>query len=331
MHQALSYPRLHNPKFNVTATYNPQTGLCVVDRPRGQHFRKMGKEDYRAHMHLLPEEALFLLERGGLDLRWPGGKGEEAGDVEGGGEDGDGGKESKRGDGKGQEKSKRRDGGKGRRKGKGRDGEGGEESKKKDGGEGGRENKARDGKVREEVNGKDEKGAEESRVRDGEGEEWQGLPMSLQSAYAVLIGSMGLSVERYVVYAGLKRLGYVLVRGEGWYSESDEKSMAKKSPQKPVSLIQWLVSLLTPKPQWSEIPLVGIGFYRDYRTSPLSFLPPHPLKYTTNKNPQAPSTAASPSSPSTTLLTLTLPLPPPYHPPYPIHLPPLSHQTPPSE
>ena len=38
------------------------------------------------------------------------------------------------------------------------------------------------------------------------------LPMSLQGAYASFIGKSGLTLERYQVFAGLRRLGYTVVR-----------------------------------------------------------------------------------------------------------------------
>ena len=45
---------------------------CVVrvDRPRGVVFGTMGVGDERGRVWLLPEEALYLLERGTLDVRW---------------------------------------------------------------------------------------------------------------------------------------------------------------------------------------------------------------------------------------------------------------------
>ena len=40
--------------------------------------------------------------------------------------------------------------------------------------------------------------------------------MSLQAAYACFIGRGGLTVERYTVYAGLKRGGYTVIRAPTW-------------------------------------------------------------------------------------------------------------------
>ncbi|KAJ9319116.1 hypothetical protein DTO271D3_704 [Paecilomyces variotii] len=44
---------------------------CVyVPNPKGQHFRTVGQGDRWNRVWLLPEEALYLLERGSLDIRW---------------------------------------------------------------------------------------------------------------------------------------------------------------------------------------------------------------------------------------------------------------------
>jgi len=101
MHNALAFPRLHHPKNRVIGIYAPdgpapprsaattastggeKTGpkgagigvpadSCVyVPSPKGQYFRTMGKADRWNRVWLLPEEALYLLERGSLDIRWP--------------------------------------------------------------------------------------------------------------------------------------------------------------------------------------------------------------------------------------------------------------------
>lgn len=104
MHNALSYPRLHFQKHKIVGFYAPdgpmppsssrkQTstdnnrnshiahvqietgappGACVyVTNPKGQYFRTMGQADRWNRIWLLPEEALYLLERGTLDIRWP--------------------------------------------------------------------------------------------------------------------------------------------------------------------------------------------------------------------------------------------------------------------
>ncbi|OKP15026.1 hypothetical protein PENSUB_3421 [Penicillium subrubescens] len=92
MHNALAHPRLHNPKTQVIAIYAPEgpppapavtpgqpsrgasvsPDACVyVPSPKGQYFKSMGQADRKGVIWLLPEEALYLLERGSLDIRWP--------------------------------------------------------------------------------------------------------------------------------------------------------------------------------------------------------------------------------------------------------------------
>jgi tRNA-splicing endonuclease subunit Sen54 len=139
MHTALSFPRIHPPKGHSVATYHPETNMAFIYNPKGALFMRMGtvlsaKEDplgndeFRGQrMWLLPEEVLYLLERGSLDVRWP----------------------------------------------------------------------------------VDSDDAEES------------LPMSLQAAYAMFIGDDAshdghLTLERYTVYAGLKRSGYTVLRAPSW-------------------------------------------------------------------------------------------------------------------
>lgn len=98
MHSALSHPRLHNPNNRVIGYYAPDgpapprgvvlddpskfgskgvgvnvhPGSCVcVPTPKGQYFKTTGQSDRWNRIWLLPEEALFLIERGSLDIRWP--------------------------------------------------------------------------------------------------------------------------------------------------------------------------------------------------------------------------------------------------------------------
>lgn len=97
MHNALAHPRLHHPKTQVVGIYAPNgpppastvpqgqdankpsgrgavvsPDACVyVSNPKGQYFKSMGQADRKGVVWLLPEEALYLLERGSLDIRWP--------------------------------------------------------------------------------------------------------------------------------------------------------------------------------------------------------------------------------------------------------------------
>ena len=174
MHDALSYPRIHAPKYNITATYQPHDGRAIVENPKGQHFRTMGQADASGRLHLLPEEALYLVERGNLDLRWPVGYHDESPD---------------------------------------------------------------------------------------------GIPFSLQSAYAVLIGKMGLTLERYTVYTGLRRSGYIVHRGSAWLSCDDATERLENIPAVTSrNTFIWLYDffyrqILGCPPIGS---LIGLGLYRSY-------------------------------------------------------------------
>lgn len=56
---------------------------CVyVPSPKGQFFKTMGQADSSSRVWLLPEEALYLIERGSLDIRWPSSSGSTAGSGE---------------------------------------------------------------------------------------------------------------------------------------------------------------------------------------------------------------------------------------------------------
>ena len=135
MHKALSYPRFHQPTSHLIAQYLPDSArgdaYVRVHSPRGPYFRNMGVADRENRIWLLPEEAIYLIERGNLDIRWPADLPQD--------------------------------------------------------------------------------GREEDNEHVGE------LPMSLQGAYAALLGKAGLTLERYNVYAGLRRSGYTVQRALTWY------------------------------------------------------------------------------------------------------------------
>ena len=69
MHNALSTARIHPPKSHATALYDAAANMACV-HARGPHFQTVGKH-VRGKEWLLPEEALFMVERGSLDVRWP--------------------------------------------------------------------------------------------------------------------------------------------------------------------------------------------------------------------------------------------------------------------
>ena len=140
MHDALSFQRVHPPKKHEMAVYHPETNTAYLENPRSTLFKSMGKvyspkddplknvKPNSSRLWLLPEEILYLLERGTVDCRWP--------------------------------------------------------------------------------------------SEDGQPES-EGLPMSLQGAYAAFIGLSeqhgdGLTLERYSVYSGLKRMGYAVHRALSW-------------------------------------------------------------------------------------------------------------------
>jgi tRNA-splicing endonuclease subunit Sen54 len=50
--------------------YEPESNMAVVDKVKSQHFQTIGASRGGTEW-LLPEEALFLIERGTLDCRWP--------------------------------------------------------------------------------------------------------------------------------------------------------------------------------------------------------------------------------------------------------------------
>ena len=220
---------------------------AVVRNPRGSHFRTIGKVGPDGLMRLLPEEALYLLERGSLDLRWPAMRGEgDEDDDRDGDEDEDGGED-----------------------------ESVEQDEDKDEDEDGED---------EEHNDEDEDGDEyaESRTEMDAMASVIGadVPLSLQAAYACLVGRSGLTLERYIVYAGLKRSGYIVQRGPAWDSEDDvdvvdvgtTSQVANASTQqllerKPLARFGWLyrsifgASSKHPPPRG---PLVAPGLYRSY-------------------------------------------------------------------
>lgn len=192
MHDALSVPRTHNPKNNIVGLYDPSngttgtTGTTVIENPKGPMTKTMGKGDAHGRLNLLPEEALYLIERGTMDLRW-------------------------------------------------------------------------------------------------RSEELDGIPLSLQAAYAHLLGNQGLTLERYTVYTSLKRIGYVVMRGPAWYESDYDKDFVRprqlERDSKPLGLFTRFYKSLffTPRNQPPVGPLITPGLYRDYNTiyRLLSLIPTH--------------------------------------------------------
>lgn len=228
MHNALSFPRIHNAKAHVVAFYAPDgyfplaevtppkaqeaekssesdmkparptpnsaninRDACVfVPNPKGQMFKSLGQADRWNRLWLLPEEALYLLERGSLDIRWP-----------------------------------------------------------------------------------------SSSNPANPGADDLSIPMSLQAAYASFIGHGGLTLERYSVYTGLKRLGYTLARAPGWCDENEQNSEEETPAPSDVaapqsrgpglagifgSLFKWLHDPHSTASTTSG-PMIGTGIHRHYK------------------------------------------------------------------
>jgi tRNA-splicing endonuclease subunit Sen54 len=209
MHNALAHPRIHQPKNQVIGIYAPDgpapppqvkvdekgTGVssdyCVcVPIPKGQYFKTVGQADRWNRTWLLPEEAMYLLERGSLDIKWP-----------------------------------------------------------------------------RELSGIDADDVNEPLI-----------PMSLQAAYACLLGRSGLTLERYTVYTGLKRLGYAVVRAPGWDDtaspENSKEEANKNAYTQPQQRGPGLAGIIGRCFAWLDDPfgtsstaagpIVGCGIHRNY-------------------------------------------------------------------
>ncbi|KAI1809003.1 hypothetical protein GGS20DRAFT_488036 [Poronia punctata] len=100
-------------------------------------------------------------------------------------------------------------------------------------------------------------------------EPWElGIPLSLQAAYALFIGRDGergkVSLEKYQVYANLRRTGYKVLRATALSSLSP--------PQPTQTLWQWLFSIIREVPSLPALqhgnvsygPLVRPSLYRSY-------------------------------------------------------------------
>ncbi|KAF2471981.1 uncharacterized protein BDR25DRAFT_221589 [Lindgomyces ingoldianus] len=70
MHGVLSWQRIHTPKKHLLGLYDPGHNMASVERAKGENFQTIGQTK-GITTWLLPEEALFLIEKGSLDCRWP--------------------------------------------------------------------------------------------------------------------------------------------------------------------------------------------------------------------------------------------------------------------
>ncbi|KAH8154827.1 uncharacterized protein LAJ45_01358 [Morchella importuna] len=187
MHEALLGERKHSTKAHVEATWRPAKSLAQVKVARGPHFKTVGRADKHGVLWLLPEETIYLVERGNLECWWE-----------------------------------------------------------------------------------------------------EGIPMSLQGAYASCLDGCG-GLERYQVYAYLKRAGYIVQRAATFDEEPEESASAAVvavqtvQPRKGTSGGVGLTSIVSlAKTFFSPAlpahgPIIGPGTYRSYDAiyTRLSLIPSH--------------------------------------------------------
>lgn len=70
MHEALLGERKHSNKVHIEATWRPLACMSEVHITRGPHFKTVGKADRKGVLWLLPEETIYLVERGNLECWW---------------------------------------------------------------------------------------------------------------------------------------------------------------------------------------------------------------------------------------------------------------------
>ncbi|RKF74095.1 putative tRNA-splicing endonuclease subunit tsp-5 [Golovinomyces cichoracearum] len=226
MYDALAHVRSHTPKNHIRGFYYGDTGqriildeifdhearnglqedhVVLVESVKGPHFKTIGKMTTKQKipsLWLLPEEALYLVERGFLDLWWPPEK------------------------------------------------------------------------------------LDTMKIPDEDGENDEGTPMSLQAAYALLIGDDNekgkISMDRYTVYGNLRRTGYVVQRAPDLNIINDTKTDASFKASiftSPETLFAWLFgSLFSKKNEHHNYgPLVLPGMYRSYNSiyQNLAVIPKH--------------------------------------------------------
>ncbi|KAK4101076.1 hypothetical protein N658DRAFT_567094 [Parathielavia hyrcaniae] len=105
-----------------------------------------------------------------------------------------------------------------------------------------------------------------------------GFPLSLQAAYALLIGNDGergkISLQKFQVYSNLKRCGYNVLRAPPTRKQPTPASSRPAT----TTLWQWFGSLLSTAPNHPPYgPLVQPGLYRNYASiyRQLALLPRH--------------------------------------------------------
>ncbi|KAH0563050.1 hypothetical protein GP486_002383 [Trichoglossum hirsutum] len=170
MNDALSLERIQPPKGHIRAIWHEELQRASVTKPRGTHFQTVGKQESNGNLWLLPEETLWLLERGTMGCWWE-----------------------------------------------------------------------------------------------------SGLPMSLQGCYAACLSDeSGLTLERFQVFANLKRTGYTVMRAPTWDSEGVDCVSRAVIQQGGLSV--WVVGLFRSifnstfgsRPPSPSGPLVEPGLWRSY-------------------------------------------------------------------
>jgi tRNA-splicing endonuclease subunit Sen54 len=242
MHEVLDYTRVHTPKAHVRAFYYGVDSLerdkvineewrrgleddhvVLLESSKGVHFKTMGKDTLgkkRSSLWLLPEEALYLVERGTLDLWWPS-RSSFKGHID--------------------------------------------------------------------VEGKDA-----SELDQDQTEKDEGLPMSLQAAYAMLLGDDSekgkISFDRYAVYNNLRRAGYVVMRHSDSKQTTNSTALHANGTQESSSIFTWLWGRLFAEDEVKHPafgPLVKPGMYRTYNSiyRQIAIIP----RYKPTQIPQSPS------------------------------------------
>ncbi|KAL2438670.1 hypothetical protein ABEF95_012933 [Exophiala dermatitidis] len=330
MHTALSAVRVHSGRSHLVGQYladpkdwrwdDGRHGRCVVvPKFKSTHLKVMGQADRNNWVWLLPEEALFLLERGSLDIRWPDIVEEEVEEAD---------KEVTTTD---RESTAAQDPPQASQD----DAKAEADTKRESDVVTAPEDvDTEHGDTRKETETNTDESASQQqpaqissrKISDSDSEPRIGqIPMSLQGAYASFIGKDGLTLERYSVYAGLKRAGYIVQRAPTWHdTDIDEVNGSIDGPQhtqsrsppttsstsqplsflaSPASLIHRLVSWLFRPRQGASCPslgpLVAPGLYRNYADifRALALIPYHDSS-SVNTNTTINSTARyTPSNP----------------------------------
>ncbi|KIV93594.1 hypothetical protein PV10_04797 [Exophiala mesophila] len=252
MHTALSAVRVHAKKNHVVGQYFADERLwkwdakdggsgsesggggdargfarpVVIYKVKSAHMKVMGQADRNNWVWLLPEEALYLLERGSLDIRWEDVE-EHRSEVASGSQDNTVAIESHdAGERKKYETLTMSD------------------SQLADHDQGEQEEEERHDDPEDEDNVHEQGPSQATTTTTTTTNEPTvgELPMSLQGAYASLIGKDGLTLERYIVYAALKRAGYIVQRAPTWHhdvsDDYDHIANGHSTSQTPSSSLQ---------------------------------------------------------------------------------------------